>query len=78
MKVLLITTFSLIWYSGRVYAYPSSQLEDWILSALSNPESKSISKNSIKNYFDCALKALIDEQKDIKESGYNCAQQYFN
>tara|TARA_B100000965_G_C19563790_1_gene745844 strand:+ start:1544 stop:1780 length:237 start_codon:yes stop_codon:yes gene_type:complete len=78
MKVLLIIGLSLICYSGRVYAYPASQMEDCILSALSNPATKSISKNSIKNYCDCALKAIIDEQRDIKESGYECAQQYFN
>ena len=60
------------------YAYPDSQMRDCVSSALSNPSTKSISKASITNYCDCALKAIIDENKDIKESGYECAQKNFN
>ena len=37
-----------------------------------------LSKASITNYCDCALKAIIDENKDIRESGYECAQKNFN
>ena len=48
------------------------------LSALSNPATKSISKASITKYCDCALKAIIDENRDIRESGYECAKKYFN
>ena len=53
-------------------------MEDCVSSALSNPATKSISKASITNYCDCALKAIIDENKDIRESGYECAQKNFN
>ena len=53
-------------------------MEDCISSALSNPATKSISKASITNYRDCALKAIIDENKDIRDSGYECAQKNFN
>ena len=51
---------------------------DCISSALSNPANKSISKEAITDYCDCALKAIIDENKGIKESGYECAQKHFN
>ena len=53
-------------------------MNDCVSSALSNPATKSISKIAITNYCDCALKAIIDENKDIKESGYECAQKNFN
>ena len=44
-------------------------MDDCISSALSNPATKSISKIAITNYCDCALIAIIDENKDIRESG---------
>ncbi|AIQ97200.1 hypothetical protein EW15_1108 [Prochlorococcus sp. MIT 0801] len=53
-------------------------MDDCVSSALSNPATKSISENAITNYCDCALKAIIDDNKDIRESGYECAQQNFN
>jgi hypothetical protein len=68
----------LISFARAVYSYPESQMEDCVLSAISNPATKSISKDSITNYCDCALTAIIDEKKDIRESGYECAQKNFN
>ena len=64
--------------AGKVYSYPESQMQDCISSALSNPATKSLSKSSITSYCDCALKAIIDEKKDIRESGYECAIKNFN
>ncbi len=78
MKTLLIISFSMFFLVGTVYGYPESQMNDCISSALSNPATESISKDSITNYCDCALKAIIDEKKDIRESGYKCAQENFN
>ncbi len=60
------------------YAYPANQMEDCIASANENPAVRKISEDSIKNYCDCALTAIIDEGKDIRESGYKCATQNFN
>ncbi len=60
------------------YAYPESQMEDCIVSAKENPAVKNIPEQSIKNYCDCALTAIIDEEKDIRESGYECATKNFN
>ena len=51
---------------------------DSMSSALINPATKNLSKIAIKNYCDCALKAIIDENKDIRESGYSCALKNFN
>ena len=78
MKGILIISIILLTYSGTAYSYPESQMDDCVSSALSNPATKSISKIAIKNYCDCALKAIIDENKDIRESGYQCAQKNFN
>jgi len=78
MKAILIISLILLSLTGIAYSYPESQMDDCISSALSNPATKSISKIAITNYCDCALKAIIDENKDIRESGYQCAQKNFN
>ena len=78
MKALLIISVIVFTCSGIAYSYPESQMDDCVSSALSNPATKTISKIAITNYCDCALKAIIDEDKDIRESGYDCAQKNFN
>ena len=78
MKSYLLLLILILSYSRPVLSYPESQFEDCISSALSNPATKSISKDSITKYCDCALKAIIDENKDIRESGYDCALKTFN
>ena len=65
-------------FASPSYPYPESQMNDCISSAINNPATNSISKASIINYCDCALKAIIDDNKDIRESGYECAQKHFN
>tara|TARA_B100000965_G_scaffold285732_1_gene243655 strand:- start:283 stop:489 length:207 start_codon:yes stop_codon:yes gene_type:complete len=65
-------------FASTAYSYPETQMDDCITSALRNPATKSISKVLITNYCDCALKAIIDENKDIKQSGYECALKNFN
>ena len=78
MKGFLLLLVLIFTFSGTAYSYPENQMEDCITSALSNPSTKSIPKSLITNYCDCALKAIIDEQKDIRESGYECAIKHFN
>ena len=78
MKKFLITILLFLSLTGTAYSYPESQMEDCISSALKNPATKSISKISITNYCDCALKAIIDEKKEIRESGYECARKNFD
>ncbi len=78
MKAFLIISIIVLSSTGIAYSYPESQMDDCVTSALSNPATKAISKIAITNYCDCALKAIIDENKDIRESGYQCAQKNFN
>ena len=78
MKPILIISIIIFTHSGTVYSYPESKMDDCISSALSYPATKSLSKIAITNYCDCALKAIIDENKDIRDSGYECAQNHFN
>ncbi|MBW3042033.1 hypothetical protein [Prochlorococcus marinus] len=78
MKIFLILIFLMFSFVESATSYPESQMEDCISSALSNPATKSISKDLITNYCDCALKAIFDENKDIRESGYECAKKNFN
>ncbi len=78
MKILLFLFVMIFCFSGTVYSYPESQMEDCVSSALNNPATESISKKLITNYCDCALKSIIDEKKDIRESGYDCAMKNFN
>ncbi len=78
MKKFVVISILLILFAGKAYSYPESQMDDCIASALSNPATKSISKTEITNYCDCALTAIIDEEKDIRTSGFECAQKNFN
>ena len=78
MKFLLIASFLIFSFVKTAYSYPQNQMDDCISSALKNPATKTISESSITNYCDCALKLIIDENKDIRESGYTCAIKYFN
>ena len=68
----------MISFASTAYSYPESQMDECISAALSNPATNSISKEAIRKYCDCALIAIIDEKKGIKESGYECAQKNFN
>ena len=78
MKFILIASFIILTFASTAHSYPENQMSDCIASALNNPATKTISKTAITNYCDCALKSIIDENKDIRESGYKCAQENFN
>ena len=78
MKSILIISILIVSFASKAYSYPESEMNDCVSSALSNPATKSITKTEITNYCDCALKAIIDENKDIRASGYECAQKNFN
>ena len=78
MKSILIICILTFSFASTAYSYPESQMDECVASALINPATKSISKVEITNYCNCALKAIIDENKGIRESGYKCAKKYFN
>ena len=77
MKELTFLWLLLLILSIPVYAYPENQMDDCIISAKENPAVINIPEESIRNYCDCALTAIIDEEKDIRESGYECAIKNF-
>ena len=78
MKLFLILLLLNFFLASSTYAYPESEMKACISSSLNNPATKSISKISITNYCDCALKSIIDENKEIRESGYESAKKNFN
>tara|TARA_Y100001968_G_C19250255_1_gene664061 strand:+ start:315 stop:551 length:237 start_codon:yes stop_codon:yes gene_type:complete len=65
-------------FTGSAYSFPKSELNVCISNALSNPTTKEKSVLSITNYCECALTAIIDEKKNIRESGLECALKNFN
>ena len=78
MKLIVIVLLLILSIAGSAFAYTESQMNECISSALNNPATKSISEIAITNYCDCAVKAIIDEKKDIRDSGYECALKNFN
>tara|TARA_Y100001968_G_C19373511_1_gene726348 strand:+ start:755 stop:1015 length:261 start_codon:yes stop_codon:yes gene_type:complete len=60
-----------------VRAYEADQLADCILSARENPSLAGVSESSIQNYCECALELIVDQKKDVTESGRKCAVKSF-
>ncbi len=67
----------MITFVGETYWYSDSQIEEFKSSVTNKPATKSIEIASINDYCNYALKAIIDENKIIRVSGYECAQQNF-
>ena len=78
MRLLTCCLLVLITFAPTAFAYPQDQLKDCITSAKKNPNVKDVSQNSIEKYCDCALTLIIDEEKDVRESGYECAKKNFD
>ena len=78
MKFILIISFIIFNFVGTAHSYTESQMNDCMAIALNNPATKTIPKTAITNYCDCSLKAIIDEEKNIRESSYYWAQENFN
>ena len=64
-------------FAPAVRAYEQEQLADCIFSARENSALKDISESSIENYCSCALDLIVDQGKDIRDSGYECAIKNF-
>ncbi len=58
-------------------AYEQDQLADCVSSAMGNASIEGASESSIKNFCDCALELILDQSKDVRESGYECAVKNF-
>ena len=78
MKKILIISILILSFASTAYSYSETKMGDCVINAISNPATKSMSKESITDYCDCVLKEIIDENKKIRESGYKCAQKHFN
>ena len=72
---LILTMF---FFGSLVKAFEPEELEDCILNASKNPSIEGVSKNSIQNYCECALDLIVDQRKDIRTSGYECAKKSFS
>ena len=77
MKSSLILALLIFSFSIPAYSYPESQMKDCLTSAKKNPATQGVPEESLKNYCDCALQAIIDQGRDIRESGYECALKNF-
>ena len=77
MSFLAFFLFVFLAFQPTALAYPQDQLKDCISSAQKNPNLEEVSLNSIENYCDCALNLIVNEKKDVRESGYECAVKSF-
>ena len=78
MRYLVLLLLVILAISPKAISYPQDQLKDCITSAQKNPNVKDISQSSIEQYCDCALTLIVDEKKDVRESGYKCASENFD
>ncbi len=78
MRTLIICLLLSLAVCQKSMAYPQDQLADCIKSAQNNPAVQDISTDAIEKYCDCALKLIVDESKDLKKSGFECAKKYFD
>ncbi|WP_036901886.1 MULTISPECIES: hypothetical protein [Prochlorococcus] len=72
-----LVVFALVIFASSASAYEKEQLVDCIASAKENIAIKGVSENSIENYCDCALELIVDKNKNVQESGYECAVKSF-
>ncbi len=73
--IVFLALFAL---DGPVHSYPSSEFDQCVLTAKANPAVSSVPEKSIKAFCDCALKANIDEGKDIQPSAEKCLSKHIN
>ncbi len=80
IKQLILACFALLLvlvFAPGVTAYEQDQLSDCMSSARENTSIKGVSETSIKDYCDCALQLIVDQSKDVRDSGYKCAIENF-
>tara|TARA_Y100001968_G_scaffold2045_1_gene1754 strand:- start:262 stop:513 length:252 start_codon:yes stop_codon:yes gene_type:complete len=80
-KVFLALFISVILFIQpitKVNSYPEDQLIECLLAAKANPALLGLPETSISNFCDCALTAIIDDEKDDKASAKMCIRRYLN
>ncbi len=78
LLIVGFTVLILLVSAPLVRAYDSAQLLDCISSAVKNPSTEGFSESSIQKYCECALELIVDQNKNVRESGYECAVKHFN
>ena len=77
MRIVIIVLLLSLTFSSKAIAYPQNQLKECTLSAKSNPNILGAPELSIENFCDCALRLIVDEGKEPKESANLCASKHF-
>ena len=75
LNACLLLAFFL--FTPSVRAYEQNQLADCISSAKENSSIEGVSEISIEKYCDCALELIVDQGKEIRQSGHECAIKNF-
>ena len=78
MRCIVLFLLVIFASSGMVFAYPDEELTYCILSVKQNPILLGTPESSIENFCDCTLKKILDDDQDVRESGYECATAYFH
>ena len=78
MKVLAALLVIMLAFSSKAIPYPKDHLKECILGVKQSPIVLGVPERSIENFCDCALTSIIDEGKDDRASGMECAAKSFN
>lgn len=76
LKLCLVCFF--FFNSSIAFAYDQTELSECIANANKNPALDKISQEQIQSYCTCALEFIIDQGKNVQESGYKCAVMNFS
>jgi len=77
MRLLSFLLLVLISFASAAFAYPPGQLKECILRTKQSPIILGVPELSIERYCDCALKLIVDDQKDAMNSVNLCATTHF-
>ena len=77
MRFLIALSLVLLSLALKTYAYPHEQLKECILSTKQSPIILGAPESSIESYCDCALIAIVDDEKDARSSIDLCASANF-
>ena len=75
--ILFCFSLTLILSALVVNAFEKDMLVECIASARENTAIEGASESSIASYCECALNLIVDQNQDVRESGYKCATKNF-
>ncbi len=80
-RLIIVTITALMFFSvplPKAIAYPQDQFSECVLSAKANPVLVGVQEAFIEGFCDCALTAILDEEKNDKTSVSQCAKRTLN